>query len=385
MATTTQLPNAQAVWAKTQFDGSATRVALGGRWTLANASMLETAMQSLDTKGAELLHIDLAAVDAIDTCGAWILHRQLRRWQGSGAQIELVSTSDAQAALLERMGVADEERVPLLRKSDSAFTELAIRAGKAATEVAREAKALIAFVGSATVCALRALRSPGRVRFVSTVHHIERIGIDAVPILGLLAFLIGVVLAFQGADQLRAYGAEVFTINLLGVSILREIGVLITAIMVAGRTGSAFAAEIGTMKVNQEVDAMRTIGLDPMETLVLPRLLALAITLPLLVFFANTMALVGGAVMVMLGLDLSFEQFVEQLSNAVQLNTLAVGLIKAPVFAVLIGIVSCYEGLKVSGSAESVGRHTTQSVVKSIFLVIVFDAAFSIFFSRIGL
>jgi phospholipid/cholesterol/gamma-HCH transport system permease protein len=220
---------------------------------------------------------------------------------------------------------------------------------------------------------------------VSTVHHIERIGIDAVPILGLLAFLIGVVLAFQGADQLRAYGAEVFTINLLGVSILREIGVLITAIMVAGRTGSAFAAEIGTMKVNQEVDAMRTIGLDPMETLVMPRLLALAITLPLLVFFANTMALAGGAVMVMLGLDLSFAQFVEQLSNAVQLNTLAVGLIKAPVFAVLIGIVSCYEGLKVSGSAESVGVHTTQSVVKSIFLVIVFDAAFSIFFSRIGL
>ena len=385
MANTTQLPNAQAVWAKTEFDGSAMRVALGGRWTLANAAILEAAVQKLDTKGAALLQIDLSAVDAIDTCGAWILHRQLRRWQERGAQIELVGTSDAQAALLERMNVADEERVPLLRKSGSAFAELAIRAGMAATEVAGEAKALIAFVGATAVCALRAIRRPGRVRIVSTVHHIESIGIDAVPILGLLAFLIGVVLAFQGADQLRAYGAEVFTINLLGVSILREIGVLITAIMVAGRTGSAFAAEIGTMKVNQEVDAMRTIGLDPMETLVLPRLLALAITLPLLVFFANTMALVGGAVMVILGLDLSFEQFVEQLSNAVQLNTLAVGLIKAPVFAVLIGLVSCYEGLKVSGSAESVGRHTTQSVVKSIFLVIVFDAAFSIFFSRIGL
>lgn len=385
MAETIQHSNAQAAWAKTQFDGAATRVALGGRWTLANSAVLEAAMQALDTKGAALLHIDLSAVAAIDTCGAWILHRQLRRWQGRGAQIELVGTSGAQASLLERMGVADEERVPLLRKSGGAFAELAIRAGMAATEVAGEAKALIAFVGATAVCMLHAIRHPGRVRFVSTVHHIERIGIDAVPILGLLAFLIGVVLAFQGADQLRAYGAEVFTINLLGVSILREIGVLITAIMVAGRTGSAFAAEIGTMKVNQEVDAMRTIGLDPMETLVLPRLLALAITLPLLVFFANTMALVGGAVMVMLGLDLSFEQFVEQLENAVRLNTLAVGLIKAPVFAVLIGIVSCYEGLKVSGSAESVGLHTTQSVVKSIFLVIMFDAAFSIFFSRIGL
>jgi phospholipid/cholesterol/gamma-HCH transport system permease protein len=229
------------------------------------------------------------------------------------------------------------------------------------------------------------LRRPRRVRLVSTVHHIERIGIDALPIMGLLAYLIGVVLAFQGADQLRQYGAEVFTINLLGVSILREIGVLITAIMVAGRTGSAFAAEIGTMKVNQEVDAMRTIGLDPMDTLVLPRLFALAISLPLLVFYANAMAMAGGATMVIVGLDLSVEQFVEQLSNAVTLGTLAVGLIKAPVFAVLIGMVACYEGLKVSGSAESVGIHTTRSVVKSIFLVIVFDAAFSIFFSRIGL
>jgi phospholipid/cholesterol/gamma-HCH transport system permease protein len=360
MANAAQLPKAQAAWVKTQLDGSATRVALGGRWTLANAAILEAATHALDTQGADLLRVDLAAVDAIDTCGAWILHRQLRRWQGRGAQIELVGTSDAQAALLERMDVADDTRVPLLRKSDGAFAALAIRAGMAATEIAGEAKALIAFVGAAVLCTLRAIRRPGRVRLASTVHHIERIGIDAVPILGLLAFLIGVVLAFQGADQLRAYGAEVFTINLLGVSILREIGVLITAIMVAGRTGSAFAAEIGTMKVNQEVDAMRTIGLDPMETLVLPRLLALAITLPLLVFFANMMALAGGAVMVMLGLDLSFAQFVEQLENAVQLSTLLVGLIKAPVFAVLIGIVSCYEGLKVSGSAESVGLHTTQ-------------------------
>lgn len=385
MAHPTQLPNARAPWAKAQFDGAATRVALGGRWTLANSERLEAAVQKLDTQGAALLHVDLAAVDAIDTCGAWILHRQLRRWQGHGAQIELVAASDAQTALLERMGVADDERVPLQRKSGNAFAELAIRAGMAATEIAGEAKALVAFVGAAAVCTLCAVRRPGRVRFVSTVHHIERIGIDALPILGLLAFLIGVVLAFQGADQLRAYGAEVFTINLLGVSILREIGVLITAIMVAGRTGSAFAAEIGTMRVNQEVDAMRTIGLDPMETLVLPRLIALAVALPLLVFFANAMALAGGAVMAMAGLDLSFAQFVEQLESAVQLNTLAVGLVKAPVFAVLIGIVSCYEGLKVSGSAESVGRHTTQSVVKSIFLVIVFDAAFSILFSRIGL
>ena len=378
-------PSAESAWAKTRMDGSDVRIVLGGRWTLAHMAALDAALTGLDTKGAGLLQIDLQAVTAIDTGGAWALHRQLLRWQEKGAEIELAHASQAQAALLERMGVENEERAPLLRPTGGAVAELVVRTGKGASEIALEVRALIGFVGAVAAGVASAIRRPGRVRLVSTFHHIERIGIDALPIMGLLAYLIGVVLAFQGADQLRQYGAEVFTINLLGVSILREIGVLITAIMVAGRTGSAFAAEIGTMKVNQEGDAMRTMGLDPMETLVLPRLIALAVAMPLLVFFANAMALAGGATMVVVGLDLSVEQFVEQLSNAVTLGTLAVGLIKAPVFAVLIGMVACYEGLKVSGSAESVGIHTTRSVVKSIFLVIVFDAGFSIFFSRIGL
>ncbi len=376
---------AEKPWAKAQMAGAAMRVSIGGRWTLVHIKTLDAALAALDTKGAATLEIDLGEVAAIDTGGAWTLHRQLLRWQERGANIALVNASHGQTALLERMGGENEARVPLLRPSGGALAELIVRTGKGAREIAGEARAMIGFVGGVTVSFGRTLVQPGRVRLVSTVHHIEQIGIDAIPIMGLLAFLIGVVLAFQGADQLRQYGAEVFTINLLGVSILREIGVLITSIMVAGRTGSAFAAEIGTMKVNQEIDAMRTIGLDPMDTLVLPRVLALVVTLPLLVFFANAMALAGGATMVIVGLDLSLEQFIEQLSNAVDLGTLAVGLIKAPVFAVLIGMVACYEGLKVSGSAESVGIHTTRSVVKSIFLVIVFDAAFSIFFSRIGL
>jgi phospholipid/cholesterol/gamma-HCH transport system permease protein len=376
---------ADTPWAQAQMAGAAMRVSIGGRWTLAYIKSLDAALAGLDTKGAATLEIDFAEVAAIDTGGAWTLHRQLRRWQEQGADIALVHASHGQTALLERMGVENEARAPLLRPSGGALAELIVRTGKGTSEIAHEARAMIAFVGAVAVSFAKTLAQPGRVRLVSTVHHIERIGIDAIPIMGLLAFLIGVVLAFQGADQLRQYGAEVFTINLLGVSILREIGVLITSIMVAGRTGSAFAAEIGTMKVNQEIDAMRTIGLDPMDTLVLPRVLALLVALPLLVFFANAMALAGGATMVILGLDLSLEQFIEQLSNAVDLGTLAVGLIKAPVFAVLIGMVACYEGLKVSGSAESVGIHTTRSVVKSIFLVIVFDAAFSIFFSRIGL
>jgi len=374
-----------AGWARSRLEGSVAIVALGGRWTLAHARTLEETLGRVDTKGAASLHIDFGDIAAIDTGGAWLLHRQILRWQEAGGEIELVRANHAQTALLERMSIEKEVRMSLARPGEGAVRELVVRTGEATVEMGREAYALLSFVGAVFSAWGRAWRRPGRIRLTSTVFHIERIGIDALPIMGLLAYLIGVVLAFQGADQLRQYGAEVFTINLLGVSILREIGVLITAIMVAGRTGSAFAAEIGTMKVNQEVDAMRTIGLDPMETLVMPRLFALAIALPLLVFFANAMALAGGATMVIVGLDLSLPQFFEQLAAAVTFSTFLVGLIKAPVFAVLIGMVACYEGLKVSGSAESVGIHTTRSVVKSIFLVILFDAAFSIFFSQIGL
>jgi phospholipid/cholesterol/gamma-HCH transport system permease protein len=368
-------------WAKSGHDGAVGVMTFGGRWTLAFVPDLEAALARLDARGAQAVRVDLGAVEALDSGGAWLLHRQMRRWRDAGIEIELAGASDAQAALLERMAIAEEERKPLARPFQGAFRALIERLGRATLDVLGEARALLAFLGAVVVTWLRAWRRPGRVRLTSVVHHVERIGIDALPILGLLAFLIGVVLAFQGADQLRQYGAEVFTVNLLGVSVLREIGVLITSILVAGRTGSAFTAEIGTMKVNQEVDAMRTIGLDPMETLVLPRLLALAIALPLLVFFANFMALAGGATMTIVGLGLSLDQFLEQLGGAVKINTYLVGLIKAPVFAVLIGMVACYEGLKVSGSAESVGQHTTRSVVKSIFLVILADAAFSIVFS----
>jgi phospholipid/cholesterol/gamma-HCH transport system permease protein len=216
------------------------------------------------------------------------------------------------------------------------------------------------------------------------MFHIEQTGLNALPILGLLTFLIGVVLSFQGADQLRRFGADVFVVNLLGISILREIGVLMTAIIVAGRSGSAFTAQIGTMKVNQEVDALRTLGLDPLELLVVPRVLALMITLPLLAFFADVMGLFGGAMMTYTTQGITFAQFIKQLNSAIGLSTFVVGIVKAPVFALVIAMVGCYEGLKVSGSAESVGRLTTRSVVEGIFLVIVMDAAFSILFSLIG-
>jgi len=213
----------------------------------------------------------------------------------------------------------------------------------------------------------------------------ERTGFDAMPIVGLLSFLIGVVIAFQGADQLRQFGAEVFVVNLLGISILREMGVLLTAIIVAGRSGSAFTAEIGTMKVNEEVDAISTIGLDPVEVLVLPRLFALVVTLPLLAFFADMMGLAGGALMSFATLDINLAQFLRQLQSAVAVHHFWVGIVKAPVFAFVIAMVGCYQGLNVARSADSVGRLTTRSVVEAIFLVILLDALFSVLFSYLKL
>jgi phospholipid/cholesterol/gamma-HCH transport system permease protein len=201
------------------------------------------------------------------------------------------------------------------------------------------------------------------------------------PIVGLLSFLIGVVMAYQGADQLRRFGAEIYTVNLLGVSILRELGVLLSAIIIAGRSGSAFTAQIGTMQVNEEIDALRTLGLDPIEVLVLPRFFGLTITLPLIVFYADFMGLLGGALMSWAVLGINFPAFLSQLHSAVGMWTLWVGVIKAPFFAAIIALVGCYEGLNVTRSAESVGRLTTQAVVESIFFVIVMDAAFSIVFS----
>jgi len=217
------------------------------------------------------------------------------------------------------------------------------------------------------------------------VTHIEHTGLNAIPIVALISFLVGVVLAYQGADQLRRFGAQIFTVNLVGISVLREMGILLTAIVVAGRSGSAFTAQIGTMQVNEEVDALRTLGLDPMEILVLPRVLALVISLPLLTFLSDVMGLLGGGLMTVVLVQIDFQQYVALLKAAVNTNHFWVGIIKAPVFAILISLVGCFEGLRVVGSAESVGRLTTRSVVEGIFLVIIFDALFSVLFSVIGI
>lgn len=359
------------------------QLVLEGGWTTGAVSRVDSPLRHLDLPDRGPAAIDLRAVDRLDTAGAWLVHRTELLLAERGIQATVTPATPAQMRLIEAVRSC-EEAEPEPPEPVNAFAAMVERVGRATVLVASEARDLVNFLGHALIVLGRSIARPSRVRMTSLFHHIEQAGLNAVPIVGMISFLIGVVMAFQGAEQLARFGAQVFTVNIVAQGVLREMGVLLTAIMLAGRSGSAFTAQIGTMAVREEIDAMRTIGLDPMEVLVLPRLWALVIALPLLAFFANIMGLLGGAVMATVVLDLTFFQFVRQLSGAVSLWTFWVGMIKAPVFGFVIGLVGCYEGMRVTGSAESVGRMTTRAVVESIFLVIVLDALFSILFAVVG-
>ncbi|TWA92843.1 phospholipid/cholesterol/gamma-HCH transport system permease protein [Azospirillum brasilense] len=355
-----------------------------GHWDLKAAGDLSGTLDRFALDGGGAVSLDLSRLDAMDTVGAYLLSTLSDRLKAAGHGVDLSAIRPEHAALFDavrEVGPPPVERA----ETHHPILDMLERTGRTAVDGLREGRDLLSFLGLITITFGRLIVNPRRLRFRSVMFHIEQTGLNALPILGLLSFLIGVVLAFQGADQLRRFGAELFVVNLLGVSILREIGILMTAIIVAGRSGSAFTAQIGTMKVNQEVDAISTLGLDVVELLVVPRALALMITLPLLAFYADIMGLFGGAVMSYATLDITFGQFIRQLHGAVTLPHFVVGLVKAPVFALVIAMVGCYEGLKVSGSAESVGTLTTKSVVESIFLVIVLDAVFSVLFSFLRL
>ena len=369
---------------ETALRHGAFNVTASGNWTIRTASMLEASIAKLSPAGNTPATIDFSSLEAIDTAGALLVRRLHRRLEQSGGATSIIGLSDSHAALIERVALASDTE-PLPSESHHPLIAMVERTGRAACAAWEEASDLLYFLGVTSVTAVRSIIHPGSIRFISVISHIERVGLNAMPIVGLLSFLIGIVVAYQGADQLRQFGAEIFTVDLLGVSIFRDMGILLAAIVIAGRSGSAFAAQIGTMQVNQEVDAMRTLGLDPVEILVLPRLMALVISMPLIAVFADIMGLIGGGMMVILTLDVSFYQFLERLQNAVSVGTFWAGIIKAPVFGFLIALTGCREGLKVTGSAESVGLHTTRAVVISIFLVILADALFSILFSAFGI
>lgn len=360
-------------------------LAVAGRWVLAERAAADRAVAGVTSAAGsgDRAVIDLTEVAALDTAGALLIDR-LRRHLGGGAAVE-ISGAARYRALLDRVAerpASDAMAPPVPRRSIPDRLE---HLGRGAVGTGREIVALIDFLGRVAVALGRSVAMPWRFRLTAMVAHMQRTGLSALPIVGLLSFLIGVVLAYLAAGQLRQFGAEIFVVDLLGVAVLRELGVVLTAILLAGRSGSAFTAEIGLMQVNREVDAMRTMGLDPLDVLVMPRLLGLVITLPFVTFFANMAALLGGGLVSIVALDITAAQFLERLNLAITPSVFFIGLIKAPVFAFAIALVACFQGLRVSGSAESVGRLTTRSVVQGIFLVIVLDAAFAILFDAMGI
>ncbi|MAO91499.1 MAG: ABC transporter permease [Rhodospirillaceae bacterium] len=371
-------------WMRTNSDGAFLTVSAGGAWTIASATALDKLVSSLRTGDADRIVFDLSDLERLDSAGAWLLFRCASQLRNDGITVDFIGVSRNHRPMLDLVSSqATEEVVP--SDTRNGLVKFLERIGRGFVAAMMKGVELLNFVGLVTITMGRTILSPRRLRPKALVTQIEQTGLNALPIVGLLSFLIGVVLAYLMSDQLRQFGAEVFTVNLVGLSMLREVAVLITAIMIAGRSGSAFTAQIGTMKVNEEIDAMGTLGLDPIEVLVQPRVLALMITLPFLTFFADVMGILGGGVMTVVSLGLSPEQFVTALKKAVDLNDFLVGMVKAPVHAYIIAIVGCYEGLKVERTAESVGRQTTTSVVESIFLVIVATSLFSIFFSILGI
>ena len=355
-------------------------IALKGAWTVRSVQSLDRAMAAIKPGGARRARFDLSGIHTVDSAGAWLIARTRGALAAAGLEVSLEPAGKAQEALIEKVLAAGLPK-PHPRLPHHYFVHILERVGAGLISALVLGRDLIGFFGAVFIGFLRLFAQPRRIRFVSLVSHVEHTGLNALPIIGLISFLIGIVLAYQGADQLRQFGAEIFTVNLVGVSVLREMGILLTSIIVAGRTGSAFTAQIGTMQVNEEVDALRTLGLDPLDMLVLPRVIGLVIALPLLTFYSDILALLGGGFACVLLLNMSVAQFLTQLREAVTTTHFLVGMSKAPVFAVIIAMVGCFEGLRVTGSAESVGRLTTKSVVESLFLVIVFDAFFSILFS----
>ena len=357
--------------------GDGDRLALAGsldRGTLAEA---RAALKKWSRKGAAR-SLDIAGLESLDTPGALFLCGLRDK------DVELTGIRDEHRSLLDLICGLDLEPLPKVA-SPPRWRQVVIQLGKGAHDARREAFDIVSFVGRAATWTAGALVHPGRLRPASISRHVAETGIQALPIIGLMAVMIAVVLGYQGVAQLRPFGGEDYTMNLVAVSVLREMGVLITAIMVAGRSGSAFAAEIGVMQTREEVDALKVMGIEPMQVLVVPRVIALVITLPLLAFFADLMGLAGGAAISLVLLDVSPTQYLARLPSIVDGSDLFVGLSKAPVFAFFIAAIGCMHGLRVTGSAESVGQETTRAVVKSIFMVIVLDALFSILFEKLGI
>ncbi|MFX0542002.1 MlaE family lipid ABC transporter permease subunit [Roseovarius sp. S4756] len=354
-----------------------------GHLILSGRLLIDT-VAALECGGQGASAIDITRVSHMDTAGAWYIVDAQRRLAGGKAEVSILGADDMQEQLIEvvRRNMPPEDIGSARRIS---LTDRIESLGRKTAASARIAVELTGFLGQVIAALGSMVIHPRRLRLTSLVHHMQEVGWNAIPIVALMSFLIGVVLAFQGSVQLRQFGAEVFVVDLIAISVLRELGILLTAIIVAGRSGSAYTAAIGSMKMREEVDAMRTLGLDPIDILVVPRVLALVLMLPVLGLISDISGLVGGAMMSWIELGVSPAVFQARLVSNTDVWHFLVGMIKAPFFAMIIGIIGCYEGLKVGGNAESLGRLTSTSVVLSIFMVIVADAMFSVVFALIGI
>ncbi len=345
-----------------------------GSLTIARAASTQREIEALP----DPVTIDLSGLEKLDTVGAWLVYRTVR---DRGAKV--IGASDDAKKLLDQVAEADhparvrpEERPGPLR----VLAEL----GEWVVETGQTLVGLLGFFGAVLLSFATIARRPKRFRLNAVVQRFDLVGVRALGIIGLMTFLIGIVIGQQGAVQLAAFGAEVYTINLSGRLSIRELATLMTAIMVAGRSGSAFAAQLGTMKITEEVDAMRTIGVSPIEALVVPRVLAAVVMMPLLAFYAMMMSLLGGGIYVWVDLGIPPATFIQRIQEVVPISDLYVGLIKAPVFGFIIALAGCFQGMQVKGNSEEVGTRTTAAVVQAIFLVIVLDAVFAVFFSKVG-
>lgn len=366
-----------------EVDDGVLRLNAKGDWRARNLGSIDSPLRDFsdDSVGRELV-IDISNLERLDTTGAMMLQRT---FFACGSRTELskyVGGEKAHRALLDQVSshLAPCHVSPV---QPNAFVAMVNRLGMGAADAYHATLELMSFIGLTLATGWRVMTRPSHFRWTSTFHHMEEAGLNAIPIVGLMSFLIGAVVAFMGAKILQLFNADIFTVELVGISVLREFGVLLTAILIAGRSGSAFTAQIGSMKIREEIDAMRVLGLDPMEVLVLPRVIALVIMLPVIAFLAAMLGMIGGGLVAWTAMDISPALFLARTKETIIMNHFWAGLIKAPFFAFVIAVIGCFQGMQVGGSSESLGQRTTLSVVQSLFLVIVIDAFFAMFFLEI--
>ena len=370
---------------KSAAHGDWVEFAAAGVWTAEHAHELEplVAQAEREPLSVRAVGIDMSRVERLDTFGGWLLERLVRAFRAAGCKVKIVGLSEHYNGLIEELHHVNLTP-PRTERQESRLAAALAMVGRTMVEVGQDLVDFARMLGELITVVARVASRPRTFRLTSTVNQLERVGWRAVPIVLLITFLIGSILAQQGIFHFRKFGADIYVIDMVGVLVLREVGVIIVAVMVAGRSGSAYTAELGSMRMREEVDALRTMGFDPTEVLILPRIVALLIAVPILTFLGSMSAIYGGALVAWGYGGINPDVFLSRLKEAISLDTFEVGMIKAPFMALVIGIVACVEGFKVEGSAESLGLHTTASVVKAIFLVIVFDGLFAMFFASIG-